>query len=137
MAKAYDIKFRMNSGDHKGEEYGFTLAVIDNKKAWTHTRIFVEPPSMIRERIDLVLAVREDNIPLSGARELVTVNKILGQLESISMETDPITLVGLDKQERLVRVDRHGFEVSPVLEETSREPEYQIRMTCWGVYKQE
>lgn len=134
--RASDIKFQLNSGDHKGEEYGFTLAIVNNKKAWTSTRLFLQPPTMIREKIDLVLTAREANVPISGAIELKLVNKILEHLENISLETDAVTLVGIDKEERLVRVGEHGAELNPVIQEKGKEPEYQVTVTCWGLYEE-
>ena len=133
--KAHDIKFVMNSGDHQGDEYGFTLATVDGRKAWDAVRIFPQPPSLIKEEIDLVLTAREGNIPLSGARELKIVDRILDQLETISLETDLVTLHGIDGVERSVRVGRNGRRVIPVVHETGKEPEYHISVKCWSLYE--
>lgn len=133
--RAHDIKFVMNSGEHQGDEYGFTLATVDGRKAWDAVRIFPLPPSLIKERIDLILTAREGNIPLSGAMELKVVDRILDQLETISWETDPVKLHGIDGQERSVRVGREGRAVIPVVHESGKEPEYRISVTCWSLYE--
>lgn len=133
--KAHDISFTINSGDHKGEKYGFTLMGINNRKAWEVTRLSYSPPSMVKEKIKMVLAVREQNIPLSGAVELKQVNKILDQLETIADASKAVTLKGIDNEERPVRVDRSGFSVEPVVYETGKDPEYGVNLIVWGLYE--
>jgi len=133
--KASDVQFITNSGDHKGTKYNFTLAEQNGQKAWQVTRLFQPAPAMAKEKIELMIAVREQNIPLSGGVELEQANKILDQLEVIAKETTPVTLVGLDNQERLVRVDRGGFSLAPTIFEKGREPEYAVSITCWSIYK--
>lgn len=129
-----DVEFRLNSGDDKGKVYRFTLAVIDGKKAWARNPVFHPAPSMIKEKIDMVIRASEDNIPRSGARELKAVNKILEQLTAIATETTPPTLTGLDKQSRYILIDEDGFSVNSFAAETKREPEYTVGLTCWGLY---
>lgn len=137
MSRAHDVKFRVNSGDHNGDEYGFTLAIIEGKKAFTPIRLFNLPPSMIREQIIMTFTAREGNIPLSGAAELKAVHRILEQIETLSVETDPLTLTGLDQIPRLVRVDAQGAKLIPVVHELGKDPEYRVELTCWGLYEPE
>jgi len=133
--RTHDIEFVVNSGDYKGKKYGFTLAYQNNQKAWQVTRLFMPAPSMAKEKIEMIIAVKEQNIPLSGGVELKAANKILDQLEIIARETTPTTLVGLDKQERLVRVDRRGFSLAPMVYEKGKEPEYVVNLTVWSTYE--
>ena len=133
--KSHDIEFVMNSGDHKGTKYKFTLAEQNGQKAWQVTRLFQPAPAMAKEKIEMMLAVRGQNIPLSGGVELKQANKILGQLEVIAKEITPVTLVGLDNVERLVRVDRSGFSLAPTISEQGKEPEYAVSITCWSIYE--
>ena len=104
MKRAQDIKFIINSGDHKGEQYGFTLAEVDGKKAWTSIRLFYPPPSIVKDKIEMAITAREKNVSLSGAVELRLVNKIIEQLNTIFEETTPVTLIGFDKQQYPVLV---------------------------------
>ena len=133
--KSHDIEFVMNSGDYKGKSYKFTLAKQNGQKAWQVTRLFQSAPAMAKEKIEMMLAVRGQNIPLSGGVELGQANKILDQLEVIAKEVTPVTLVGFDNQERLVRVDRSGFSLAPTISEKGREPEYAVSITCWSIYE--
>jgi len=133
--KVSDVQFITNSGDHKGTKYNFTLAEQNGQKAWQVTRLFQSAPAMAKEKIEMMIAIKEQNIPLSGGVELTQANKILGQLEIIATETTPVTLVGLDRVERLVRVDRSGFSLAPTISEKDREPEYAVSITCWSIYE--
>jgi len=137
MARSHDVRFRVNSGDHNGDEYGFTLAVIDGKKAYTAVRLFRPSPSMVKEQIIMTLTAREGNIPLSGAAELKAVHRIIEQIETLSLETDPLTLTGLDQITRPVRVDAKGAQLIPVVHELGKDPEYRVELTCWGLYEVE
>ena len=138
-----DIKFRINTGDHKGDEYRYTLAVINGKKAWRVKPSFDPPPDIYKERIDMVIECREQNVSKGGATELRTVSKVLDELSHIATEVEPVTLTGLtkasgkkgeDNKERLVQIDSDGFGETTELNEDGREPEYRIELTCWGIY---
>jgi len=133
--KAHDVQFITNSGDHKGTKYNFTLAEQNGQKAWQIERRLQPAPEMAKEKIDMMIAVREQNIPLSGGVELKQANKILGQLEIIAKETTPVTLIGLDNVERLVRIDRSGFTLASVVSEKGRTPEYNVSVTARSVYE--
>ena len=130
-----DVEFLVNTGDYQGDVYKFTLATVNGKKAWNRTRLFYPPPSMIKERIDMIIEARELNIPRSGAIELKIVDEILDQLTHMANETEASTLTGLDGQDRKVQIDRNGFNVENVVNETTKEPEYRVNLTCWGLYE--
>jgi len=134
--RAHDIKFTMNSGEHNGEQYGFTLAEVDGKKAWKARKKWYSPPSMIAYEINATVTAREKNIPLSGAVELKQVNKILEDLNVIFGETEkPVTLLGFDKREYPILVDKSGITTEAIIHEKEREPEYQVSLLCWGLYE--
>jgi len=132
--KAHDIEFLVNSGDNKGKKYKYTLAKKDGEKQWSVTPLFQPPPSIFKEKIEMVLVCQDENIPYSGAVENKIVNKILEQLRNIALEITPATLNGLDKQERLVQIDQDGYSVISISTEQNREPEYFVKLTCWGLY---
>jgi len=129
-----DVKFIVNTGDHKGDEYSYTLATINGKKAWNITPLFKPAPSMIKNRIDMVIECREHNINRAGVNELALVNKILDELSAVATETEPATLKGLDNKERFIKIDQDGFEVTTELLEKDKSPEYRVKLTCWGLY---
>lgn len=134
MMRQSDIEFIVNSGDNKGKKYGFTLAIKDGEKQWAITPLFQPAPSIIKEKIEMILTTREANIPLSGAMELKAVGKILEQLRSIALETTASTLVGFDNKERLVQIDENGYSVASTILEPNREPEYLVNLSVWGLY---
>ena len=130
-----DIAFTVNTGDHKGDIYRYTLAIEKGKKAWLVTPLFRPPPYMYKEQIDMVIACREHNIGRSGATELRTVKKILDELSIIATETSPCSLEGLDKDTRRIRIDQDGFKVTTELNEKGKSPEYRVNVTVYGLYE--
>ena len=129
-----DVTFTVNTGDHKGEVYRYTLATINGKKAWEVTPKFFPAPSMVKEKIDMVIECREHNINRGGANELTLVSKILDELSIIGTETEPSTLEGLDGKKRDVDIDENGFSVTTEIKEKGQEPEYRIELTVYGLY---
>jgi hypothetical protein len=132
--KTHDIVFTINDGVNKGKDYGFTLARAEGRKAWKVTTLFNPPPSMVKQRIEITITAREDNIPLTGVRELKRINEIVDDLNAIFEQTTPVTLVGLDRQTYSVLVDKEGPQLTNILQEKEREPEYQVVLLCWGIY---
>jgi len=130
----YDVSFTVNSGDHKTDTYRYILSLVNGKKAWSLTPLFYPPPSMIKNKIDMTIAAREHNVSKSGATELMTVSKMLNELSIIAEADEPATLTGLDKEKRLIRIDKNGFTITSAVNEKGKEPEYQINLTCWGLY---
>lgn len=130
----HDVEFRVNEGDCKGKVYGYTLATNNGVKMWGVTPQFRPAPSMIKEKIEMVIVAREMNIPQSGAVELQGVTQIINELSSIASETD-VTLKGLDHQERPILIDRDGFSIIVVANELTRSSEYRVNITVWGLFK--
>lgn len=130
----HDVLFTVNTGDYKGKVYGYTLATNNGVKMWGVTPQFRPPPSMIKEKIEMVLMAREMNIPQSGAVELQGITQIINELSNIAGETN-VTLKGLDYQERPILIDREGFSIVVVANETTRSSEYRVNVTCWGLFK--
>lgn len=136
--EAFDVIFTPNSGDQKGEHYGFTLATQQGSKGWVFEKRMLTPPSMVDCKIELTIEAKNENIPLSGGVELATVKEITDALDVLATETEPLDIIGLDGVTRKVRIDRSGYKVVPVIHETNKEPEYQVLVTIWGLYyKQE
>ena len=128
-----DIKFTIHSGDYQGDTYRYILAMDSGRKRWMATPVYKPPPSRIKEKIDMVISVRENNISYTGAQELRLVNNIIDELRRIADDTDA-TMVGLDGRERYVQIDEDGYSIMSVVNEHTREPEYQITLSCWGLY---
>ena len=133
--KSHDIRFIVNSGKNRGKSYGFTLALNSAQKAWRVRPLALAPPEMEKEVIELVITARDSNYSRTGSRELVRVNQIKAQLDIIAKEIEPVTLKGLDNTTRKVRLDRDGYEVSSVINELGKDPEYLITVTCWSIYE--
>lgn len=133
--KAHDIEFTLNGGPHKGDTYRFTLARVNKPKAWQVTRLYRPAPSMVKERIEMAIACREQNIALSGVTELAQANKILDDLEIISDETTPVTLKGPDNRPREVIMDKGGFALTPTFSESGKEMEYRVNVICWRLFE--
>ena len=129
-----DAEFTINTGDSKGKVYRYTIASQQGVKMWEVTPLFRPAPSMIKERISMVIVAREQNISRSGATELQIVSKIVDELSIIAGETD-VTLKGLDYKERPVLIDQDGFSVRSIMNELGKDSEYHITVTAWGLYK--
>jgi len=128
--RAYDVSFEISAGT----KYGFVLAVAAGRKAWEVTRLYTKPPTLIKQRIDMVITASEDDITASGARQLRRMAKILADLEVLMTETDNITLTGLDNESYQVLLDKEGLTIKTLIHEKSKEPEYQVSLLCWGLY---
>ena len=131
----YDLELRPNSGTHKGEWYRYILATVNGTKAWDVNPTFNPAPSMYKDKIKLSILAAENNVDASGSIELRGVNKILDELRDIADTKEPITMKGLDKVERLVRITQDGFTQVATLKEKDKSPEYRINFSCLGMYK--
>lgn len=129
-----DVEFTINAGKGKGRTFRYTLVSHQGVKMWEVTPQFRPAPSMIKERISMVITAREQNISRSGATELETISKIIEELSIIGGETD-VTLKGLDYKERPILIDQDGFSVRSIINEQGKDAEYQVTVTAWGLYK--
>ncbi len=129
---SHDIEFTVNAGDYQGKKYRYTLATKDGVKQWVVIPLWSPPPSVIKERIEMTIMAQDQSIPRSAALELATVNKLLDELRIIAEDT--ATLKGIDKQERTVQIDENGYFIETVMNESTKEPEYQVSLTCWSLY---
>jgi len=126
----YDITFELDNG----KSYGFMLARDkDGGKAWDPKREWWAPPSMIKQRINIVITAREDEMSASAVRQLKRIEEILADLETIMAYTGKKVLVGLDKLRYPIRIDKSGLQISTIIHEKGREPEYQVAILCWGL----
>ena len=139
-----DITFTVKPVGGEGEEYSYTLATINGKKAWSVAPIRKPPGHIYDEQIEMVLECRAGNIGRSGASELALVGKMMDELSILAKETDPITLKGLskkigkqgeDNKDRRVRIPIDGIEMETVVNETGKDAEYRIKVTCLGLYE--
>ena len=127
-----DVVFVLNSGTYSGEEYGFTLALVDNKKAWECRKIPREPPSMVEEEIEMILTARDEDIPLGAHTELARAVDILDHIQRVADETTASTLTGIDGVDRGARIRQYSLAVA--VHEPEKEPEYQIKVACYGLH---
>jgi hypothetical protein len=127
-----DVVFKLNSGTYNGESYGFTLALVDNKKAWECRKIPREPPSMVEEEIEMVLTARDEESPLGAHTELARAADIMEQIQRVADETTASTLTGIDGVDRGVLIRQHALTVE--MHETEKDPEYQIKVACYGLH---
>lgn len=131
-----DVAFTVNAGDEKGKTYGFTLAIIDGKKAWEAKREVIPPPSLIKYRIDMVITAAEGNISSSGAKQLTRLKTITAELEELMKQNTAITLLGFDKAIYSVLFDAaNGLSTRALISEKERETEYQVVCLCWGLWE--
>ena len=133
--KSHDVEFKIRSGNYNGTAYRFTLAESGGQKRWQAVRLFNPPPSMEKEKIDMMIAISNKNIPISGAVDAKSVSNLFDQLDIIAKETTPVTLIGYDNIERLVRIDKGGYSFEPVISEKGKAPEYAVALTCWSIYE--
>lgn len=132
----YDVEFRVNSGDLQGQKYRYVLASKNGAKMWSVTPLFSPAPSMYRDRIEMSITAGEHNVDTSGAVELRKVKELLDELRDIAEESseEPVTMTGLDREKRLVRIDQSGFSVTSTIKEQGKPAEYIINFPCWGMY---
>jgi hypothetical protein len=127
----HDVIFEITSGDNRGDVYRYTL-VTDGKKLWEVTPKFKPAPSMIKEQIDMTIAVRDYNIPNSGATELRAASKIIEELSLIARADAKMT--GLDNITRDIKIDQDGFTITSSVTEKGKDAEYGVKVRCWGLY---
>lgn len=130
MASSHDITITCG-----GTKYGFTLAIVDSRKAWSHKRMRVAPPSIVKEIIEAVLTARERDLPLSAAEQYKRVNKIITDLDTIAAATTASTMTtSWDSTSRSILIGADGYEVMQVVDEPDRDPEFQVKVTIWSLY---
>ena len=125
-----DVVITLNSGTYSGATYGFSLAKVDG--AWNCRKIPREEPSMVEEEIELILDAHDDESPLGAQSELADVQEKLNQIQRVADETTASTMVGIDGVTRHVLIRHHALVV--VTHETEREPEYHIKVACYGLH---
>jgi hypothetical protein len=128
--KPYDVTFILTNGT----KYDFMLAKSGEKKLWEVQRMYTIAPSLIKQKINMTVTAREDEMSLSGIRQLKRVAEILSNLDAMIDETENITLHGFDSIDYPVVIDKEGIRANTVIHEGERDPEYQVQVICWGVY---
>lgn len=135
MAKTGDVMFTADS-----VEYNFMLAVDDNgRKRWQVQQLFTQPPSLIKNKIDMV-AKAGGHIRLADGSTISTamdIDDLLEDLRTLTDETDPteIVLSGLDAETYNVLLDKAATSANSVVDETGRITEYEIAISCWDLFQ--
>ena len=126
-----DVKFT-----YSGTDYEYMLALDDNgQKKWSVQQLFRQPPSLLRNKIDLTIkaapSMRDLNNVVYTTRDITTV---LAELRVLT-DGDTITLTGFDKRTYYVTFDPNATNVRSVVDESGRVTEYEIDISCWDLYQ--
>lgn len=131
----YNVDFIVNSGNNKGDQYRYVLAENNGVKVWGVNPSFLQPPSMYKDIIKMSIFAGEHSLDTSGATELRAVNRILEELRIIGESEEPATLTGLDREERIIRIPKDGYNYECLVKETDKSAEYRVNLTCYSMYK--
>lgn len=106
------------------------------KKAWKVMQLFYQPPSLIKEKIDLTILaapqMRDDTGTVVTDRAIGTV---IDELRVHADAVAAITITGLDDETYKVLFDKTATQVRSVLDPTGRITHYEIDLSCWGLYQ--
>lgn len=134
LIRGHDVEFQVQDGPHKGERYGFTLATQDQRKVWRVYNEQRKPPSMIKERVELAVTARDDNVRASGDREQRRAAHIVQQMSVLNGQNTQIRLRGYDGLVYWVLLDEDGPQQESVVHEAGRDPEFRMHVRLWGYY---
>ena len=129
MAKTGDVLFTHNS-----TEYNYMLALnADKQKAWQVTQFYTNPPSLIKNQIDLTIKAGPnlrlaDGTTTSTNMDIATVQS---DLRTLTDSTTEITLDGYDGQTYNVLFDPTATRITAVFDDTRRIPQYDIGLRCY------
>ena len=126
-----DVKFTLSVTD-----YEYMLASDDNgQKKWSVQQLFRQPPSLLRNKIDLTIkaapSMRDLNDVVYTTRDITTV---LAELRVLT-DGDTITLTGFDAGTYYVTFDPNATNVRSVVDESGRITEHEIDISCWDLYQ--
>ncbi|RLC34001.1 MAG: hypothetical protein DRZ76_03485 [Candidatus Nealsonbacteria bacterium] len=132
MAKTGDVMFTLSA-----TEYNYMLAVDANgRKRWNMQQLFTQPPSLIKNKIDMVIqaapSMRQADGTVISTRDIATV---LGELRTLADSTSVITLDGLEDQTYNVLFDQRATNARSIVDETGRIVQYEIEISCWDIYQ--
>ena len=132
MAKTGDVMFTLSE-----TEYNYMLAVDANgRKRWNMQQLFTQPPSLIKNKIDMVIqaapSMRQADGTVISTRDIATV---LGELRTLADSTSVITLDGLEDQTYNVLFDQRATNARSIVDETGRIVQYEIEISCWDIYQ--
>jgi hypothetical protein len=132
MAKTGDVEFNYNA--NTTTTYQYMLALNDNgRKAWAVQQLFTQPPSLIKNQIDLtVLAAPKvrlaDATSNSATQDIANVET---QLRTLINSTSEIKLNGYNNIVYNVLFDKVGSQIESVFDETGRIANYRIQLRCY------
>jgi hypothetical protein len=130
--KTGDVKFTIGATD-----YNYMLAVDGaGRKRYSVQQLFTRPPSLIKNRIDMVIMaapnMRQANGTVITSR---TIALVLAELDIFRKAVAVITLEGLDAQTYKILLDPRATNATSVVDETGRIVEYEIAISCWDLYQ--
>ena len=130
MAKTGDVMFTYDT-----TEINYMLAVDANgRKAWQVQHLFTQPPSLIKNKIDMTIKAAPKMRRVDGTVITTrTIDAIMAELQTLTNRKINITLNGLDAQFFNVLLDPKATRVLSVADETGRKVEYDIDISCWGL----
>ena len=124
-----DVKFT-----YSGTSYEYMLAVDnEGQKRWAVQQLFKQPPSLLKNKIDMVILAAADMRDLDNVladdRDITTV---LAELRVLT-DGDTITLVGYDAQTYYVTFDQNATNARAITDDSGRITEFEIDISCWDL----
>jgi len=121
---------------YSGTTYQYMLALDkDGQKKWDVQPLFRQPPSLLRNKIDLTIkaapSMRDLNDVVYTTRDITTV---LAELRVLT-DGDTITLTGFDAGTYYVTFDPNAAHIRSIMDEAGRITEYEIDISCWDLYQ--
>jgi len=131
-AKTGDVMFTITPTD-----YNYMLAMVGGKKAWNVQPKYTIPPSLIKNRINMVIKASPIQRQANGTTVLATrtIATILAELRILMDAVADITIDGYDAGTYYVLLDSEGADIQSVIDETGRIIEYDIGISCWDRYQ--
>ena len=132
MAKTGDVEFNYNA--NATTTYNYMLALnADNQKAWQVQQIYTQPPSLIKNQIDMTIKAGPKMRLSDGTSNsaVMDITNVKTQLRSLADSTTEIALNGYDDQSYNVLFDPAATRIVSKFDETGRIVEYDINLKCY------
>lgn len=137
MAKTGDVEF-IYPPITPTETYDYMLAQDANgQKAWQVRQLFMQAPSLIKDKIDLTILAAPQMRQADGTVIATrTISTVLTELRSLTDKTAVIKLDGLDGISTYrVLFDQTATNAKTILDPTGRITQYEIDLSCWNLYQ--
>ena len=130
-----DVTFTIESGAYQGKKLYFALAEQKSgAKEWALKYLHLPAPLLKKAAITLTVLPAE-KLP-NGTYEKDALHTMMDNLDVLREQTGNIRLLGYDREERFVRLDREGLDQQSLIQST-RGTEFAVTMQLWEVYTDE